>query len=227
VASEEVAMTNNGLIRLARGALHTMLLLALVATSLPASAGNWGARREFREGMREIARERREMRREVRREVRQGDNSRASILTTVATISGPPAGLPPNCAMMNSVCGVGPLAQSEVFQRWMSMSKLMAPVPSGPWLTATFWRSRAVIRAEWNPPGEVGRLWRRADAYHWARCRGAGAGGAKAERRDEFVGRPARDAAEGGAGGGDCGRRRDFQVRIATPRKRPDGHRRR
>jgi hypothetical protein len=91
VASEEVAMTNNGLHRLARGALHTMLLLALVATSLPASAGNWGARREYREGMREmrreilssgsraearreyregmleIARERREMRREVRR----------------------------------------------------------------------------------------------------------------------------------------------------------------
>ncbi|MBN8453494.1 hypothetical protein [Accumulibacter sp.] len=57
----------NGLIRLARGALHTMLLLAIVAISLPAAAGNWGARREFREGVREMARERREMRREILR----------------------------------------------------------------------------------------------------------------------------------------------------------------
>ncbi|HRL78547.1 MAG TPA: hypothetical protein PK440_22250 [Candidatus Accumulibacter phosphatis] len=60
------------LIRLARRALHVTLVLAVVATSLPATAGNWGARREYREGMREIARERREMRREVRREVRYG-----------------------------------------------------------------------------------------------------------------------------------------------------------
>jgi len=68
-------------IRLARGALHATLVLAVVATSLPAAAGNWGARREFREGMREIARERREMRREIlssgsraeaRREYREG-----------------------------------------------------------------------------------------------------------------------------------------------------------
>lgn len=41
-----------GLIRLARGALHATLLLAFVATSMPASASNWGARRE---GMREIS----------------------------------------------------------------------------------------------------------------------------------------------------------------------------
>jgi hypothetical protein len=53
------------LIRLARGLLHATLLLAVVATSLPAAASNWGARREYREGMREIARERREMRREI------------------------------------------------------------------------------------------------------------------------------------------------------------------
>jgi hypothetical protein len=48
---------------------------------MPAEAGNWGARREVREGMREIERERREMRREIlnsgsraeaRREYREG-----------------------------------------------------------------------------------------------------------------------------------------------------------
>ncbi len=70
-----------GLIRLARGALHATLLLAFVATSMPASASNWGARREYREGMREISRERNEMRREIlnsgsraeaRREYREG-----------------------------------------------------------------------------------------------------------------------------------------------------------
>ncbi len=69
------------LIRLARALLHATLLLAVVATSLPAAASNWGARREYREGMREIARERREMRREIlssgsraeaRREYREG-----------------------------------------------------------------------------------------------------------------------------------------------------------
>jgi hypothetical protein len=68
-------------IRLARGAMHATLLLAVLATSTPAAAGNWGARREYREGMREIARERREMRREIlssgsraeaRREYREG-----------------------------------------------------------------------------------------------------------------------------------------------------------
>jgi hypothetical protein len=67
--------------RLARGAVHGVLLLAVVAASLPAAASNWGARREFREGAREIARERREMRREImnsgsraeaRREYREG-----------------------------------------------------------------------------------------------------------------------------------------------------------
>lgn len=64
-----------------RGVLHATVLLALIATSVPAAASNWGARREFREGMREIARERREMRREIlnsgsraeaRREFREG-----------------------------------------------------------------------------------------------------------------------------------------------------------
>jgi hypothetical protein len=69
------------LIRLARGTVHATLLLAMVATSMPAAASNWGARREFREGMREVARERREMRREIlssgsraeaRREYREG-----------------------------------------------------------------------------------------------------------------------------------------------------------
>jgi hypothetical protein len=54
------------LIRLARGALNATFLLAVVATSMPAAASNWGARREFREGMREVARERHEMRREIR-----------------------------------------------------------------------------------------------------------------------------------------------------------------
>jgi hypothetical protein len=70
-----------GLIRLARSLFHATLLLTVVATSMPASASNWGARREYREGMREIARERREMRREIlssgsradaRREYREG-----------------------------------------------------------------------------------------------------------------------------------------------------------
>ena len=69
------------LTRLMGGAMHATLLLAMLATSMPAAAGNWGARREFREGMREIARERREMRREIlssgsraeaRREYREG-----------------------------------------------------------------------------------------------------------------------------------------------------------
>ena len=60
------------MIRPARGVLNAVLALAVVATSMPAEAGNWGARREYREGMREIARERREVRREVRRELRYG-----------------------------------------------------------------------------------------------------------------------------------------------------------
>lgn len=69
------------LIRLAWSLFHATLLLTLVATSMPAAASNWGARREYREGMREIARERREMRREIlssgsraeaRREYREG-----------------------------------------------------------------------------------------------------------------------------------------------------------
>jgi hypothetical protein len=73
-------MTNT-FVRLARGAVHGVLLLAVVAASMPAAASNWGARREYREGVREIARERREMRREImnsgsraeaRREYREG-----------------------------------------------------------------------------------------------------------------------------------------------------------
>jgi hypothetical protein len=48
-----------------RGVAHAMLALIVVGTSLPVDAGNWGARREFREGVREIARERREMRRDI------------------------------------------------------------------------------------------------------------------------------------------------------------------
>jgi hypothetical protein len=63
---------NNTFVRLARGAVHGLLLLAVVGASMPAAASNWGARREYREGAREIARERREMRREVRRELRYG-----------------------------------------------------------------------------------------------------------------------------------------------------------
>jgi hypothetical protein len=71
----------NRFVGLARGAVHGLLLLAVVAASMPAAASNWGARREYREGMREIARERREMRREImnsgsraeaRREYREG-----------------------------------------------------------------------------------------------------------------------------------------------------------
>jgi hypothetical protein len=71
----------NRFVRLARGAVHGLLLLAVVGASMPAAASNWGARREYREGMREIARERREMRREImnsgsraeaRREYREG-----------------------------------------------------------------------------------------------------------------------------------------------------------
>lgn len=70
-----------GIIQVGRRAVQAVLLLAAVTTSLPADAANWGARREFREGMREIARERREMRREImqsgsraeaRREYREG-----------------------------------------------------------------------------------------------------------------------------------------------------------
>src|SRR5512137_2877549 len=53
------------IIRVTRGVLHAALLLAVVGVSTPIEAGNWGARREFREGVREIARERREMRREI------------------------------------------------------------------------------------------------------------------------------------------------------------------
>jgi len=60
------------MVRLTRRALNGVLVLAVLATSMPAEARNWGARREFREGAREIARERREMRREVRREIRHG-----------------------------------------------------------------------------------------------------------------------------------------------------------
>lgn len=67
--------------RWGRGAVHAIVLGAALAAAVPAEANNWGARREFREGMREIGRERREMRREIlqsgsrgeaRREFREG-----------------------------------------------------------------------------------------------------------------------------------------------------------
>jgi Spy/CpxP family protein refolding chaperone len=47
--------------------VHAVLVLGVLVTSMPSAASNWGARREYREGMREIARERREMRREIMR----------------------------------------------------------------------------------------------------------------------------------------------------------------
>lgn len=47
--------------------LLALVLLSSVftAVALPAHASNWGARQEYREGMREIERERREMRRDI------------------------------------------------------------------------------------------------------------------------------------------------------------------
>lgn len=50
-----------------RGGAQALLLMMALATALPAHAGRWDARREFREGQREIARERREMRRDILR----------------------------------------------------------------------------------------------------------------------------------------------------------------
>lgn len=50
-----------------RGAAQALCLLVALAAALPAQAGRWEARREFREGQREIARERREMRRDILR----------------------------------------------------------------------------------------------------------------------------------------------------------------
>ena len=63
-------------IRLNRTFLSAALVAVALAAPSPADAGRWGARQEFREGMREIARERREMRRDIlnsgsRREARQ------------------------------------------------------------------------------------------------------------------------------------------------------------
>jgi two-component system sensor histidine kinase UhpB len=52
--------------------MHAVLMLGVLATSMPSAASNWGARRGYREGMREIACERREMRREIGRELRYG-----------------------------------------------------------------------------------------------------------------------------------------------------------
>jgi len=59
-----------------RMVLSAVLVVVALATPSPALADRWGARQEFREGMREIARERREMRRDIlnsgsRREARQ------------------------------------------------------------------------------------------------------------------------------------------------------------
>jgi hypothetical protein len=64
------------MIRMSRPALCAAFLAVALAVPSPADAGRWGARQEFREGMREIARERREMRRDIlnsgsRREARQ------------------------------------------------------------------------------------------------------------------------------------------------------------
>jgi hypothetical protein len=53
--------------------VRLLIASTVVVTSLPAEARNWGAKREYREGMREIGRERREMRREVGRELRHGN----------------------------------------------------------------------------------------------------------------------------------------------------------
>ena len=50
---------------MARGLVHSAVLVAALAAALPAEASRWGARKEFREGAREIARERREMRRDI------------------------------------------------------------------------------------------------------------------------------------------------------------------
>ena len=61
--------------------LSLLLVGATLLPMAPAEASNWGARREYREGIREIARERREMRNsimnsssraEARREYREG-----------------------------------------------------------------------------------------------------------------------------------------------------------
>jgi uncharacterized protein YcfJ len=67
---------NASMFRFNRTALSAALLSVALAAPFPADAGRWGARQEFREGMREIARERREMRRDIlssgsRREARQ------------------------------------------------------------------------------------------------------------------------------------------------------------
>jgi hypothetical protein len=64
------------MIRTGRTALCAAFVAAALAVPSPADAGRWGARQEYREGMREIARERREMRRDIlnsgsRREARQ------------------------------------------------------------------------------------------------------------------------------------------------------------
>lgn len=55
------------IVRWRRRTTHAIFLAVALAATLPASARNWEARREFREGQREIARERREMRREIMR----------------------------------------------------------------------------------------------------------------------------------------------------------------
>lgn len=54
-----------------------LLIATTVVASFPADARNWGARREYREGMREINRERREMRRDILNSESRGEARRA------------------------------------------------------------------------------------------------------------------------------------------------------
>lgn len=146
------------LIRLARGALHATLVLAVVATSLPAAAGNWGARREFREGMREIARERREMRREIlssgsraeaRREYREGMREIARERRE----------------MRREV-------RREVrYGRWDRDRDRRGDIVAGVVLGAVI---AAAVRGSTPPPPAPGLCWYWSDAYqengYWDRC---------------------------------------------------------
>lgn len=57
--------------------VRLLIASTVVVTSLPAEARNWGAKREYREGMREIHRERREMRREILNSESRGEARQA------------------------------------------------------------------------------------------------------------------------------------------------------